>query len=218
MDLATLARQVPAGCGPIGLLSSDEFTPAARDFDRALLGAARGARIAVVLCADHRNAILNARNARDYFAGLGAVAEPLDIAHDPDATLPRAIDADIIYIAGGGPDELLRCLHAPLGGALLDAWRDGVALAGSSAGAMALCEHCLIPTQGAPRPTQWARGLGPLCDIGLAVHASERSRDWLAQIASSAPAALLALDNAAGIILRANDEPITSGAVRFEPV
>ena len=55
--------------------------------------------------------------------------------------------------------------------------------------------------------TTWTTGVGPVDGICLAVHASSRSKEWLAQVKKNAPAPLVALDDATGMILRRGEQP-----------
>jgi hypothetical protein len=82
-----------------------------------------------------------------------------------------------------------------------------MALAGSSAGAMALSRHCLLPEPGSDLPTSWGRGLGPLSSFALAVHASTRPNEWLRGIGDEAPVPLLALDDDVGMLIEPGGTP-----------
>ena len=187
---------LPAGSGPLGLLSGDEFLDGATAFDRRLLDVA-GKNVGVIYCADHRAQTHSERFAAKHFEKLGARAFTLDM-HGDD--LPPF---DVAYIAGGSPNTLLEHLRAStIFDAVLQRWRDGAGLAGSSAGAMVLCTHTLVPEEGARVPTTWTGGVGPVEDFAVAVHASSRPRAWLEEIARTAPAPLVALGDSTGVILR----------------
>jgi hypothetical protein len=207
--------ELPRGCGAVGLLSSDEFTPAARAFDETLLAAVRGARVGVVLCADHSHAATNLRHARAHF---GDAYEVFDAVGPHEAGAPPhapAREFDVLYMAGGSPEDLLECLRgSAFWDAVLREWRAGAALAGSSAGAMALCEHSLVPRPGDDKPTRWDRGLGPLSGVALAVHASSRPDVWLESVARAAPVPVVALDDATGVVLRVGKTPAVVGPGR----
>lgn len=205
-DLARLADGFPDGCGTLGLLSGDEFLPEVTAFDRALL-AATGPRVGLVLCADHRSAPKSGSLARDHFASLGAEVVDLDVIHGDDHP-----EVDLLYLAGGSPAELLDCLRGnEAWTGVMRSWTKGAGLCGASAGAMALCEHTLIPRPGDRVPTVWSRGLGPVRYAALAVHASSRPRAWLEAVAAAAPVALLALDDYTGVVLDPSTEPSVIG-------
>ena len=216
MELAEVIDQIPEDAGPIGLLSSDEFTLGARTFDRALLAAARGPRVAIMPCADHEHADMIMNNARAHLTPLGATVFEADIGHRPASGTLR--DADVYYLPGGDPSELLACLRGTLlPRQLIDRWMNGAALAGSSAGAMALCKACLIPEPGADKPTVWTDGLGPIEKVGLAVHVTTRPHAWLRRVAETSRVPVLAMDDGTGVLLRNGRAPevIGRGRVSF---
>ncbi len=202
--------QIPDGAGAIGLFSSDEFAPGAREFDLALLEAT-GPEVVALFCADHGNRALNARLGARHFSGLGARLTPLPVDHHP-ARVKEIPPFDLLYIPGGSPTEILGCVRgSALWDDILERWRAGAGIAGSSAGAMSLSEHCMVPRPGDGRPTEWGKGLGPLREIGLAVHASSRPTTWLQQMADVAPVPLLAIDDSTGVLLRNGATPVVIG-------
>jgi cyanophycinase len=87
--------------------------------------------------------------ARRWFGGLGLELEELPVYTRRDAgsveLAARAAGAGLLYLTGGDPGLVARTLAgSPVWAAAVAAWRGGAALAGSSAGAMALCEWTLI--------------------------------------------------------------------------
>jgi hypothetical protein len=207
---------IDAPAGAVGLLSSEEFTPLAEAFDRDLIGVF-GPRVAVLLAADPDGAAEAGAAATRHYLGLGAEPVILAVLRREDATADALPECDVLFLAGGDPANLLRAMReTPFWRTAVARWRRGMALAGSSAGAMALCRHCLVPRPGDDKPTVWDEGLGPLERFGLAVHASTRPVEWLARVVASAPVPVVALDDATGLILRPARPPskIGSGAVR----
>jgi len=95
------------------------------------------------------------------------------IAHDRnDANDPRISDlvrdAGLIYLSGGNPTFLANTLRETLlWNEIESAWRDGAALAGCSAGAMALADH--IPALRLPTHAA-TNGLGLLPHIRVLPH------------------------------------------------
>jgi hypothetical protein len=89
-----------------------------------------------------------------------------------------------------------------------------VALAGSSAGAMALCRHSLVPEPGDRRPSHWRTGLGPIERVALAVHAKTAPPEWLGHVGETAQVPVVALDEGVGVVLTANAEPVVAGEGR----
>jgi cyanophycinase-like exopeptidase len=64
-----------------------------------------------------------------------------DQADDPDVAA-QVTGAGLIYLSGGSPAVLADTLRdTALWRAVVDAWEDGAALAGCSAGAMAMADH-----------------------------------------------------------------------------
>ena len=205
---------IPPGHGSVGLLSSDEFLPPAEPFDRALL-AATGPRVALILAADPRAAPSSARLGLRYYRALGADPVVLGVLRREDARADALPPFDVLFLAGGDPGKLLACLRGtPLWDEALRRWRDGASLAGSSAGAMALCRHSLEPRPGDRQPTRWTAGLGPIRRAALAVHARNRREEWLAAVAAEAPVPVVALDDGVGVLLRAGAPPAVAGEGR----
>ena len=206
--MSAVVDELPPNAGAVGLLSSDEFTGAVEAFDRALL-AATGSRVCILLCADPQGAARTGPQALAYFRRLGARPEIGSILSRAEASadaLPERYD--LLFLAGGSPLPLLETLRGtPAWTEALRRWRAGAGLAGASAGAMGLCENCLIPEEGADRPTRWSQGLGPLRGFGLAVHARSRGKAWVAQVASAAPCPVIAIDDYTGMVLTPGGAP-----------
>jgi len=110
------------------------------------------------------------RNAQRWFQRFGLDLVELAVytrtqAYDP-ALAKIAARAGFCYIPGGDPGLVATVLRdSPVGDALIAAWRNGAALAGSSAGAMALCSDTLVRqsfpgTHAAPRAARPRRGAG----------------------------------------------------------
>ncbi|GAC1414653.1 MAG: hypothetical protein NVSMB57_10210 [Actinomycetota bacterium] len=213
MELARAVEPLPAGSGAVCVLSSVEVLPVAGPFDRAMLEASRGTRVAVVVAAQgHSGARQSGRMAMSHYTKLGAEPFVVDVLEREQAETYILPECDILFFTGGSPRRLLRCFQdTPFWTEALQRWRDGMTLAGSSAGAMALCEHCLVPNPGDRQPTRWTAGLGPLANIGVAVHATSRSEQWLRSVAESARWPVVALHDATGVILRADAEPLVAG-------
>jgi hypothetical protein len=207
--LQGVADRLPAGAGLIGLLSSDEFLPPVLDFDQRLLELT-GERVGVIYCADHHAQPKSERHATKHFERLGAHAFTLDM-HEGEHP-----EYDLAYIAGGSPKDLLEHLRDnPRWINVMNRWKEGRGLAGSSAGAMVLCARTLTPEPGARVPTTWTAGVGPVEGMCVAVHASSRSAKWLEEVKRTSPAPLIALDDGTGIIFRKGErfESIGRGKV-----
>ena len=140
--------------GWLALAGGAEFQPGCEDADRVLVDAAGGvgARVAILPTAAAAEGAphMAAANGVRHFHRLGAQAFGtmiVDAATANDATLAAQLaSARLIYMAGGDPGYLLRSLKGSLAWrVMLDAWSEGAVLAGSSAGAMVLCEAMWNP-------------------------------------------------------------------------
>jgi cyanophycinase len=159
--------------GPLALVGGDEFQPGNERQDAILRDACAGRPAYVVATAAQDYAAGAVETARRWFAGLGLEIRELRIRSKEDARSPEVIAeaacAGLVYIAGGDPGWVVDVLRAsPVWTAIASAWRAGAALAGSSAGAMALCEWCLVQTSwpgAADERSVDALGLIPGCAI-----------------------------------------------------
>lgn len=200
-----LLPALPEGAGRVGLLSSDEFLDRANPFDSALLEGAGVQRIGVVLCADHSAAPQSLGFARKHFHPFGV--EVLDVT--ASCGIGPIPEVDLLYLGGGNPKELLECAQGRDGWwpEILERWRSGMHLAGSSAGAMVLCEKALGTCPCVNPHHEWGDGLGPLSGFGLAVHADRRDPAWLAGLPEHAPVPVIAMDEGTGLILETGKDP-----------
>ena len=140
--------------GWLALAGGAEFQPGCEDADRTLVDAAggAGARVAILPTAAAAEGApgMAAANGVKHFNRLGAHATGVmivDMATANDAALAAQLAfARLIYMAGGDPGYLLRSLKGSLAWrVMLDAWSEGAVLAGSSAGAMVLCDAMWNP-------------------------------------------------------------------------
>ncbi|HLQ62409.1 MAG TPA: Type 1 glutamine amidotransferase-like domain-containing protein [Candidatus Acidoferrales bacterium] len=136
--------------GLLVLNGGDEFKPGNEPQDRLLAEAAgRGPAYVVPTAAARQRPEQAVGNARAWFGGLGLELQELPVLARRDAQDPRlaelAAGAGLFYLVGGDPGLVARVLRrTPVWAAMAGAWTAGAALAGSSAGAMALCSHTLI--------------------------------------------------------------------------
>jgi peptidase E len=151
--------------GPLALIGGGEHRPPCRATDRWLLEAtgARAPRVAVVPAASVSvSQPSTAALARTWWTGLGAcVTVPVPGRVPTTAVVEAVASADLIVLPGGVPERLLATLAAsPIGETILRRWREGTALSGSSAAAMALFAWRLRIAS--PRPLGLTPGLGAL--------------------------------------------------------
>lgn len=136
--------------GPLALVGGEELQPGNEPQDEVLVRAAAG-RPAFVLAtaAARQRPDLAVANAARWFGGLGLEIVELPAVRKADVTSPdnvgRARAGGFFYLVGGDPGLVPKTLAGtPLWQAIVAAWREGAALAGSSAGAMALAEWTLV--------------------------------------------------------------------------
>jgi len=166
--------------GPLALVGGDEWRDGC-DFDAELLAASGGREVLVLpTAAAYEHPERAVATATEWFAGLGGKAVALDVlrradALDPDrAAIVRA--ARFVYLSGGSPLHLRSVLkETPVWDALVAAWDDGAVVAGSSAGAMVLCDPMVDPRGGA-----FTVGLGLVVNLAVLAHAEpDVARDHL---------------------------------------
>jgi cyanophycinase len=109
-------------------------------------------------------------NAQRYFEGLGAKARGLMVLNrrdaEDEANAAAVRESRFLYLSGGSPMHLRSVLKdSPVWHALVAAWSDGAVLAGSSAGAMVLCDPMVDPRGGA-----FTLGLGLVAQVAVIPH------------------------------------------------
>lgn len=140
----------PSPAGTLALVGGDEFHPGNEDQDRVLADAAKpGPAFVVPTAAARQGPQEAAANATRWFGPLGLRLEELPVLKRADANskeiAERAHSGGFFYLVGGDPGLVVQVLSGSrVWQAIFEAWRSGAALAGSSAGAMALCSHTLI--------------------------------------------------------------------------
>jgi cyanophycinase len=135
--------------GPIALVGSGEYTKAMLEIERGLL-AGRAPRYVQLPTAAGRESPARIRYwvelGRTQAERLGVESVPLVVtdramAEDPDIAAQVA-GAGLIYLSGGSPAYLADSLRGTvLWESIVDTWRGGAALAGCSAGAMAMADR-----------------------------------------------------------------------------
>ncbi len=137
--------------GPVALVGSGEFLPVMDETDAALsdcLGGAAATRVAVLPTAsgleEPESPARWARMGLEHFTRLGAKAEAVPILNRRDAHDPRMLAsleaANFYYFSGGNPLHLIETMHdTPAWAIIARRHAEGAALAGCSAGAMAIC-------------------------------------------------------------------------------
>jgi cyanophycinase len=156
--------------GPLALIGGAEWTEGCT-FDRELWEASGRAEVVVLPTAaayEHPQRAVD--TAVRWFESFGARARGLMVlgrrhAEDPDLAR-QAREARFLYLGGGSPLHLRSVLKdSPVWESLVEAWRSGAVLAGSSAGAMVLCDPMVDPRGGA-----LTLGLGVVSHLAVLPH------------------------------------------------
>ena len=143
-----------AGPGPIALVGGNEWSDGC-DFDVALLEASSSDEVVILpTAAAYEHPEKAVATAQAWFSRLGARATGLMVLGRTDAEDPENAavvrQASFVYLAGGSPMHLRSVLKdSATWLALLEAWRAGTVVAGSSAGAMVLTDPMVDPRGGA---------------------------------------------------------------------
>jgi cyanophycinase len=163
--------------GILALVGGDEFRNGCT-FDRELLEASGGAEVLVLpTAAAYEHPERAVETAAAHFATFGGTVRGLMVLNRRDALDQANVDAvrssRFLYLTGGSPMHLVSVLkESPLWEAMVAAWDDGAVLAGSSAGAMVLCDPMVDPRGGA-----FTLGLGLVAQLALIPHHERWSED-----------------------------------------
>jgi cyanophycinase len=190
--------------GPLALVGGAEFQPGNEAQDRLLARAADGGRAFVLATAAARQRPdLAVEHARRWFARLDLETEELPATTrtfaNTEEQVALARTGRFFYLVGGDPGLVPKTLAGTrMWDAIVEAWREGAALAGSSAGAMALGAWTLTRDR---RPGNARRRFSPALDLVPAIavvpHFDTFGGGWVEATLSSAPAddaVLLGLD------------------------
>jgi cyanophycinase len=136
--------------GFVALVGGDEFRPGNEEQDHMLVAQRRtGAAYIVPTAAARQRPDRAVATAQAWFRGLELEVVELSVLRRSDAAsalnVELAEQGGLFYLTGGDPGLVVDVLRdSPVWRAIVAAWRQGAALAGSSAGAMALGEWTLI--------------------------------------------------------------------------
>jgi len=140
--------------------------------------------------------------AEKWFAGLGGKARGLMVLARPDAedkaNAAAVRESRFLYLSGGSPMHLRSVLKdSAVWQALIEAWNGGAVLAGSSAGAMVLCDPMVDPRGGA-----FTLGLGLVAQLAVIPHHDTWSPEKAKRTIHLAPAGLplVAIDEQTAVI------------------
>lgn len=200
--------------GLLALVGGGEWRPGC-DFDARLLEAAGTDEVLVLPTAaayEHPDRAVEA--ATRWFEPLGATVRGLPVLRRPDAgdeAFVKAVaEARLVYLGGGSPLHLRSVLkNTALWAALVEAWRGGAVVAGSSAGAMVLTDPMVDPRGGA-----FTLGLGLVSQVAVIPHADSWSAEKSHRTISLAPPdlPLVAIDERTAVILEPGTGWTAAGA------
>lgn len=177
--------------GPLALVGGGEWREGCT-FDRLLIDAVGATEVVVLPTAsayEHPDRLVSA--AERWFHDLGIATRGLMVLSRPDAGASEFVDAvraaRFVYVAGSSPMHLRSVLKdSPLWEALLEGWNEGAALAGSSAGAMVLCDPMVDQRGGA-----FTLGLGLLSGVAVVPHHDTWSDEKIHRTQQLAPKGLV---------------------------
>jgi len=184
--------------GALALVGGDEFNPGNEEQDRVLAAAATpGPAFVVPTAAARQGPEQSVAHATAWFKQFGLELQELPVLKPADANSKELADlaraGGFFYLVGGDPGLVAQVLRSSrVWNAIFDAWREGASLAGSSAGAMALCSHSLIratwPNRFNRRPTE-ALGLVP--DTAVLPHFETFGHRWVESAERELPGTIL---------------------------
>ncbi len=180
--------------GPLALVGGDELNPGNESQDALLAAAAGGgpAYVVATAAARHRPQ-LAAAHARAWFARLDLDVVELPVRNRTQArsqeTAELAAHGRFFYLVGGDPGIVPDVLHdSPVWLAIVSAWRSGAALAGSSAGAMAMGQWTLIRGRHpGDRQRRYRDALGLVPGIAVLPHFATFGREWVTSALEGRP-------------------------------
>jgi cyanophycinase len=196
--------------GLVLLEGGNEFSAGMAAADRRAIAAGGGYSVAIRIipaaaAPDGNHARAGAHGVR-WFKGLGAAdVQAIDIIDRASAGRPdlaHALEAArLIFILGGFTRYLAETLAGSLAWeAMRAAHRAGAVIAGSSAGAMVLCEHYFDPASDQVLP-----GLNLVPNACVLPHHDTFGKDWAAGLSRLLPGAILiGVDEETGLM---NDGP-----------
>jgi cyanophycinase len=181
----------------LALVGGDEFHAGNEPQDALLAGSARGPAYVLATAAARSRPELAVRHAQEWFRRFG-----LELIELPVYTRKQANDtgvakdaaaAGFCYLPGGDPGLVATILReSAVGDALIAAWRSGAALAGSSAGAMALCADTLVRQSFPGHVLRRAvPGLGVVPDAAVLPHHDTFGERWYPSARAALPDAVL---------------------------
>ena len=142
-------NEIPANsCGPVALVGSGEYLEVMLEIERTLLQGRPQRYVQIPTAAMHEGPQtvkhwIDLGTAQADRLQVECVALPIANTREANdvENVKKLSGAGLIYFSGGRPSALMEVLKGSLVfDAIMQAWQNGAALAGCSAGAMALCD------------------------------------------------------------------------------
>ncbi|HEX5040189.1 MAG TPA: Type 1 glutamine amidotransferase-like domain-containing protein [Candidatus Limnocylindria bacterium] len=174
--------------GPLILVGGAEFLPGNEPHDEIVAeAAADGAVLVIATAAVRQDPDAAVRTAKRWFTRLGVDAKELPMRGRRQAaeaeTVAAARAGRAFYLCGGDPGLVVKLLAGTPGwDALVESWRRGAPLAGSSAGAMALGDWTLIRSGLSHARRRFADALGLVPRAAVVPHFEEFGEGWLPSV------------------------------------
>jgi cyanophycinase len=192
--------------GTILLEGGAEFGGAMREPDLRAIELAGGPdasiRIVPTAAAPDKNHLRAGNNGIRWFMSLGATdVEPVLLINEESANDPEIVDtlraAKLIYMLGGFTHYLGQTLMGSQAwDAVLEAWQGGSVIAGSSAGAMVMCEYYFDPGRG-----KVEQGLNLVPNACVLPHHNTFGKGWVEKLKTLLPGVtLLGIDEYTGML------------------
>jgi cyanophycinase len=196
--------------GVLVLNGGDEFHPGNDEQDRILASAAGpGPAFVVPTAAARKGPEQAVAHATEWFARFGLQLRELAVLKRADANSRELAESaragGFFYLVGGDPGLVAQVLAGSrVWTAMFEAWRDGAALAGSSAGAMALCSRTLIRASWPNRfNRRSAHALGVVPGTAVLPHFDTFGHRWIESAERELPGTtLLGIDERTAAVWR----------------
>jgi cyanophycinase len=184
--------------GPLALVGGDELNPGNEPQDELLAQAAGdGPAFVLATAATRHRPELAVEHARAWFSRFG-----LEVSELPARTRTQMKDQRIVktatggrffYLVGGDPGITVDLLTgSPVWEAIVGAWRGGAALAGSSAGAMAMGSWSLIKGRfKGDVERRFKNALSLVPNVAVVPHFETFGHRWVASARSARPDAIM---------------------------
>ena len=170
-------------------------------------------RIIPTAAAPDNNHQRTGRNGIRWFESLAARnVNTVPLIDQQSANDPAVVDAlraaKLIYMLGGFTHYLaLTLLGSNAWDAVLDAWENGAVIAGSSAGAMVMCEYYYDPSRG-----QVEQGLNLVPNACVLPHHNTFGKNWAGKLRQLLPdVMLLGIDEQTGMLTDKKDWQVLGG-------